>query len=300
MHFGVLGFSYAGFNGAEASVRDRGAFSANLGDAMQALAVRQLYRDLGVPDSRVVRVDRDTLTTYDGPPVVLPLNGCFYDWHFPLSPKVTPLFIGFQARRAVVQKIAPHLKQLATTIGCRDRSTAISLAAEGIEATVTGCLTFSLPHRQSPPKRGKVLIVHGAGSGALPGLALKKMPRRLLMNAEFISQRREMTAHPLSDAQMAEQETIAAALLRDYQDQARLIITPLHHVAAPCIASGIPTVVIRQDWDERFSFMDDIIPVHLFPFADEIDWEPEAADITAIRDSQKARFAEALRPYWSP
>lgn len=296
MLFGALGFSYSGFESAQKAVQTRGAFSANLGDNMQTLAVRHLYQQLGIPDSRVRRIDRDTLASYDGPQVVLPMNGCFYDWHFPLSPKITPVFIGFQARRHVVRAISPFLKQVGQ-IGCRDNFTANLLRAEGIDADVTGCLTFSLPARAKAPRKGKVLIVHGSGSGGLPGLALKKMPRRLLMEAEFLFQRREMTVHPLTEALMTEQERIAAALLHDYHENARLVITPLHHVAAPCMAAGIPVILVRRDWDERFSFLNKLVPIHLDPLFDEIDWNPTPVDLSAIKTAQLARFRAALEPW---
>ncbi len=296
MLFGALGFSYAGFEGAARGMSRRGAFSANLGDNMQTLAVRHLYRQIGVPDACVVRIDRDRLASYDGPEVMLPMNGCFYDWHFPLSPRIKPVFIGFQLRRAAVAAIAPHLAGQGP-IGCRDAHSASLLQEAGLEAEVTGCLTFSLPRREATPRKGRVLIVHGSGSGALPGLALKKMPRRLLMQAEFVSQRREVTTCPLTEAQMDEQEQIAAALLHDYQTEARLVITPLHHVAAPCLAAGIPVVVIRREWDERFSFMDRLLPIHLSPFFDQVDWDPAPVDLTELRAAQLARFRAALAPW---
>ncbi|WP_435256568.1 hypothetical protein ACSBLW_10445 [Thioclava sp. FR2] len=291
-----MGFSYSGFAGARSAIDERGAFSANIGDNMQSLAVRHLYRTLGIPDERILRVDRDTLATYDGPPVVLPMNGCFYDWHFPLSPKITPLFIGFQARQAAMSAVRSHLFGQGV-IGCRDEHTAILLRAEGIEADVTGCLTFSLPQRSVTPKHRRILIVHGSGSGALPGVALKKMPRHLLMRADFISQRREVVTWPLSPDQMDEQEKVAQALLHDYHQTARMVVTPLHHVAAPCMAAGIPVIVIRRDWDERFSFMGKLIPIHLEPFFEDVDWSPKPIDLTQIKAAQLARLRSLLTPW---
>lgn len=296
MFFGVMGFSYAGFGGARSAMTERGAYSANLGDNMQSLAVRHLYQTLGIPKDRILRVDRDSLAAYDGPPVVLPMNGCFYDWHFPLSPQIIPLFIGFQARRAAVEAIKQYLFGQGV-IGCRDEHTASLLRAEGLQADVSGCLTFSLPERKTAPKQGRVLIVHGSGSGALPGVALKKMPRHLLMRADFISQRREVLGWPLTPVQMDEQERVASALLRDYHTTARMVITPLHHVAAPCMAAGIPVVVIRRDWDERFSFMDKLVPIHLEPFFDNINWSPEPVDLTDLKTAQLERLRSLLKPW---
>ncbi len=297
MLFGALGFSYAGFANTARAMAARGAISCNLGDNMQSLAVRHLYAQSGVPLERIVRIDRDTLGRYDGPPVILPMNACFYQRNLPLPPQITPVFIGFQAREGTIRA---HRDWLAghAPIGCRDRATADLLQAEGVAADVTGCLTFSLPERAERDRpRRQVLIVQGSGPGALPALALRKMPRRLLARARFISQRREVAEHPLSLATMEAHDRIAAALLQDYHDDAALVVTSLHHVAAPCIAAGIPVVVVRNEWDDRFSFMSDLVPIHLSPDFDAVDWSPEPIDVAAIKSAQAARFAAAIAPW---
>lgn len=292
MLFGALGFSYAGFDNTARAMTTRGAVSCNLGDNMQSLAVRHLYAQLGVPEAQIVRIDRDTICTYDGPPVVLPMNGCFYQRNLPLPPQITPVFIGFQARAGTIRA---HRDWLAghAPIGCRDTATADLLRAEGIEVEVTGCLTLSLPGREPGPRR-QVLIVQGSGPGALPGLALRHMPKRLLARARFIFQRREVTEHPLSPATMAQHDRIAAALLHDYHSEAALVVTPLHHVAAPCIAAGIPVVVVRSEWDDRFSFLADLLPIHLNPDFAAVDWSPAPVDVTDIKAAQLARFTTAM------
>jgi hypothetical protein len=292
MLFGALGFSYAGFDNTARAMAMRGAVSCNLGDNMQSLAVRHLYAQLGVDEARIVRIDRDTIRDYDGPPVMLPMNACFYQRNLPLPPQITPIFIGFQARAGTIRA---HRDWLAghAPIGCRDTATADLLRAEGIAAEVTGCLTLSLPAREPGPRR-QVLVVQGSGPGALPGLALRHMPKRLLARARFVFQRREVTEHPLSPATMAAHDRIAAALLQDYNAEAALVVTPLHHVAAPCIAAGIPVVLVRNDWDDRFSYLSDLLPIHLTPDFDTVDWSPAPVDVAAIKAAQLAQFRVAV------
>lgn len=297
MLFGALGFSYAGFANTARAMAARGAISCNLGDNMQSLAVRHLYAELGVAEERIVRVDRDTIRDYAGPPVVVPMNACFYRRNLPLPPQIMPVFIGFQARE---ETILAHRDWLARQgmIGCRDRATADLLRRAGIAAEVTGCLTFSLPARADPDRvRRAVLVVQGSGPGALPGLALRKMPKRLLDRARFISQRREVTEHPLSAATMAAHDRIAEALLQDYHSEAALVVTPLHHVAAPCVAAGIPVVILRNEWDDRFSFISDLVPVHLAPDFDAVDWSPAPVDTAGLKAAQLDRFRAAMSPW---
>jgi hypothetical protein len=297
MLFGVPGFSYDNSGTKRRSFDQSGLFSANLGDNMQTVAVRHLYAKLKVPADRIVRVDRDTLPGYDGPPVVLPMNGVFPKTSLPVSPKVTPLWIGFHAS---ADTIATHRDWLQGQglIGCRDPATAERLRAAGCQADVSGCLTFSLAERTTLPDFGsaKVLIITGQGDSAVPPEALKAMPDELLERAEFIMQRRAMTELPLSEAAQDGNERIAAQLLARYRKQALLVVTSLHHAASPCIASGIPTVVIRRAPSDRFGFMETLVPVHTGDFGG-IDWTPEPVDLTAVKRAQKQRLQALIAPY---
>lgn len=298
MLFGAIGFSYD--NAAHVRrVFDRtGVHSANLGDNMQTLAVRHLYRRLGVPASRILRIDRDRLRSYAGPPAVLPMNAVFGAASLPLPPQITPVWIGFHAD---AETIRVHRDWLARqgTIGCRDPATAAALQAEGIAADVTGCLTFSLGERKAAPEadKGRVLMVFGSKAGALPAAVLKTMPDDLLARADFIVQRREMTVLPLQAADMDGNDRIAGQLLQRYRRQAALVVTPLHHAAAPAIASGIPTVVVRNEPSARFGFIEGLLPVHVGPDFSQVDWRPAAVDIAAVKAAQWRRFSAAMAPF---
>lgn len=301
MLFGTIGFSYGNTAPSRQSFARTGLVSANLGDNIQTLAVRELYLRLGVPAEQITRIDRDSLTRYDGPPVVLPMNAVFHRGALPLSPKIIPLWIGFHAN---ADTIAEHRDWLAGQglIGCRDPATASALLAQGIAAEVTGCLTLAFaPRRAAPnPARARVLIVHGQGSGALPGAALATMPPDLLARAEFIVQRREMTALPLLPSDMNDNDHIAERLLQRYRKTALLMVTPLHHAAAPAIALGIPTVVIRREASDRFGFLQQVLQVHVGPDFSGVDWRPAPVDLATVRAAQWARFADLVRPWLTP
>ena len=137
MLFGAIGFSYDNFAHTRKIFERTGLHSANLGDNMQSLAVRHLYKRLGIPAGRIVRIDRDNLRNYNGPPVVLPMNAVFHQGTLPVSPKITPLFIGFHASQ---DSILAQRAWLATQgkIGCRDPATAQILNSHGIDASSNG------------------------------------------------------------------------------------------------------------------------------------------------------------------
>ena len=290
MKCGVLTFSYANFAGFARAMKRRGVYSVNLGDFMQTLAIRSVYKQLGAPEAEIGAIDRDTIAAYAGPPVLLPMNGCFYDWCFPLPEAITPLFVGFQARASVIERFRDHLARF-QPIGCRDSATAETLRAHGVEAFVTGCLTLALPPREAEPEAGKTFVVYGAKAGRLPSEVLPHAPGELFANLDFVSQRKHVHRFPLDAAGRADAERHAAHLLRTYRRSASLVITPLHHAATPCIASGVPVVIARATDDARFSFLRELTPVYLPEDFGRIDWAPSPVDIGPVR----ARLVEQVR-----
>lgn len=294
MKLGVLTFSYRHSAAMAEKLRTQGYISINLGDFMQTLASRTALRRIGAPDEDVVAVDRDSLADYDGPEVALLMNGCFYDRCFPIPERVRPVFIGFQAKAGVIAGQLEYLKRH-EPIGCRDLVTAKILNDHGIAAFVTGCLTMLFGRRPPDIEPTKVLAVYGAGAGAFPGSVLGRMPPELLPKLEFISQRKVCHNHPLTERDLAEAETFAAHLLEYYRRHAALVITPLHHAATPCLASGIPLVICRRKPGDRFSYLEQIIPVHTPPTYSRIDWRPEPPDIGHIQAALIQETQAALR-----
>lgn len=293
MKIGILRFSYHGFAHFAQSLAVAGVFDANVGDNVQSLAVRRLLHSLGVPEAEILPVDRDTLRSYDGPPVRLVMNGCFYASCFPLPPQITPVFVGFQAKEPV---IAAHRDGFAghQPIGCRDAVTAAAFQAHGIAAEVTGCLSLTLAQRDAAPPRPHLKVVYGTGAGAFPWEVLRQIPPRLLSRAEFVYQRKPVHHLPLRDEDQAGAEAMAADLLDRCAREATLVVTSLHHAAAPCIAIGIPVVLCRRAPDARFSFLETLLPVHVRPFDAPIDWSPQVPDLGALRSDLRRRLARAL------
>lgn len=298
MKIGLPVFGYQNFPTMAQYIKERGFFTANLGDNMQSIAVRMLLKKLGLEDDEIVSIDRDEMRDYSGPPAALIMNGVFYDWCFPISGKITPIFIGFHATEATIAK-HKHFFAQHQPIGCRDCTTAEHFAKHGITAHVTGCLTLTIPRRQSSPSSGKVLVVYGGlsgtGVGDFPASALHRMPAPYFDDLEFVYQRIPLTEHPLNQSRRLEVETYALSLLRYYADHAKLVITTLHHAAAPCMALGIPVIICRHAMDPRFSFLSEIVPIHTAGNFDAIDWAPTAANIEPVRQQLEALVAQSVR-----
>jgi hypothetical protein len=80
----------------------------------------------------------------------------------------------------------------------------------------------------------------------------------------------------------------AEELLETYRSRAKLIITTLLHSALPAIAMGIPVVVFYPLNDvtahisdrERFSSLEELVPIHRFDEVENVNWEPEPIDVS--------------------
>ena len=289
MKYGVLVFSYKNFEKTKRQFETEGMYAINLGDYMQTLAVRRMYREMGIPDEDVLEIDRDSITEYAGEPVILPMSACCYKWCFPLPENIWPVFIGFQAKEDVIQLHQDYFRKF-SFMGCRDIHTASLFEKYGIAATVTGCVTMTFRPREKVPTVAKVLVVYGSGAGAFPAEIFPYIPKKLLPCVELVYQRKVVHSHPLDRAQMIEAELHARWLLEDYRRRATLVISPLHHVAVPCMSAGIPVILARKKYSIRFSYLETLMKVYGTADFAAIDWSGVLVNVDSIRENWIAQF----------
>jgi len=256
---GALTFSYRHFGHFAKALEREGQFSVNLGDNMQTFAALEFWREMGVGGEEILEVDRDGIAAYNGEPVLLLMNGCFYEHCFPIPDAIKPVFLGFNCDETVAGKHREYLKKH-EPIGCRDKATADALRSVGISSFVSGCATL-----------------------AFSAEAMPYMPKEYFKDMEFIFQRKIVHDCPLSPGGMEQAKIHAKNLLDYYATQASLVITPLHHAATPCMAMGIPVVIVRKKADSRFDYLKDIVPVHVGPDFSRVDWCPKPFDAGPIR-----------------
>jgi hypothetical protein len=282
--YGYLEFRYG---------HDARRSSVNLGDNIQSLAVRALFGQLGIPAERIVGIDRDSLRDYAGEPIKVIMNGCLHDDCFPLSDRIEPVFFGFNAETESVVTRNKALLLKHQPIGCRDTATRRLLEKHGIQAFVTGCATFTFHNRDATPAGARPVIAFGQGSGVLPPALLNKIPKPLLEQARLVYQREAVARLPLDTTEVARMEDLANGYLDIYRNQASVVITPLLHVASPCLAMGVPVILARRDRDERFSAIDRLLPVYTPANFDAIDWNPSRPDMDALKTAM-LRTADSL------
>jgi len=292
MKYGVLNFSYDHFKAFQRQHEEQGQYWVNLGDYMQTLAALNMYQELGISSADIVRIDRDRIRDYQGEPVLVLMNACFYEWCFPLPPSIIPLFVGFQAKEPVIAQNIDALKRY-EPIGCRDLKTASLCKKYGIDAIVTGCVTMTFSPRTTTPTEPCVFLAYGSGVGEFPPDAFAQIPPALLSSLQLVYQRTPVYEFPLSPQMMGHLEQQARLLLEDYRSRATLMITPLHHAATPCLSAGIPTVMIRKKGDSRFGYLQKYIPIHLAPDYSQVNWSGQLPDMAALKRKWLVAFKKA-------
>ncbi|MBX3569742.1 MAG: hypothetical protein KF914_16890 [Rhizobiaceae bacterium] len=228
-------------------------------------------------------IDRDSLPLYAGAPALMLMNGVFYKHCFPVPDTIIPVFVGFTASPAAVAASADYLRAFAP-IGCRDAATAQLLRSRGIEAFITGCVTLAMQRRiAGEAAERRLFVVGGEAAGRLPPQVLAHIPSDLLAPATFVHHRQPVFEHPLKPATMRNMERLEQAIIDRYASEASLVLTPLHHVATPCMALGIPVVLCRERPDGRFSYLESMLPIHYPETLDAIDWAPAPFDNSGFR-----------------
>lgn len=300
MKYGYLSF---GRNPAQGRVQ-----YGNLGDWYQSFAVQALFRKMGVPESEVRSVDRTGITTYRGERTRLVLQGCFLHMKgapvFPVSHDLDPCFFGFHCLSALDRK-GISLLQDDLLIGCRDEPTFRRMRTLGKRAFLSGCLSLTLDRRPAAPQAGKVFLVDA------PRGIEDYMPASLRERTEYVSQSFRLERE-WSDRETHErlcrkaQETLAK-----YRDEASLVVTSRLHAASPCTALGIPVILARNYFDERYAWIDKFLPLYTPDRFGEIDWNVQAPDIEAVkrqivetaaacvqRAPDASRLADELSSFW--
>lgn len=248
----------------------------NLGDPIQSFAVLELYKRMGIPEEDIVPLDRYGLADYVGEDVLVIVNGiesyehfCYATRFLPVSDEIHPVFISLSLHRDLSENELTSLRNN-QPIGCRDEYTVKYLKSKGIDAFLTGCLTMLFPRRSESKQYEKVFIVD------CPESIVEHIPNEIKENAEYLSQVIRMHSDSC-DCRLTLKETDeynkkAREQLNRYRDEARLVITTRLHVASPCAAMGIPVVLVRDTYDERYQFIDRFLPLYYPEDLDELDF----------------------------
>lgn len=241
----------------------KNSYCINIGDAMQILSVLNLYRNMGIDEDEVIRVNYFDLQTYNGEEVVLPICFPFYGYNSKnkvtcFSPKITPIFLSLSLFDTNLDEDEVDYLKKYEPIGCRDAFTAEGLNKKGIKTYLNGCMTLTLDTIQKERQGTDVICVD------VPDNFYQYIPSGLKSKIQ-------KRTHIFKDVKN-DTDVCARELLEGYADQAKLVITSRLHTAVPCFAVGIPVIFIHSEYSYRFSWLEDMIHVYLPNEWNQIDW----------------------------
>ena len=221
----------------------------NLGDVLQGMVAQQF-----LPQSSTA-VDRERTREMSAvAPSLLLANGWFiHDRHsFPPPEAVIPIYLSMHIdnlRWLRQPEVRAHLRRHAP-IGCRDRKTLLLLWGWGIPAYYSGCLTLTTNTLaiKALPGSGERLLVDGIDH-PLPPAVVDALERLLGGALTRISHDVPNPEGEFDDYSNRAVQVVSGLLAR-YRS-ASLVVTNKIHCALPCLALGVPVLLIHPHSRER-------------------------------------------------
>ena len=261
--------------------------SVNLGDYVQTFCTQQAIHRL-YDDACFSYYDRDSLADYSGDQVLCVMQGWFsHQALFLPNNNILPVFVGTHITPSVKLNLIDFMVHNPNyfnnkEIGCRDKRSQKLLADLGVKSYFSRCLTLTLPKREENSSQNKVFIVN------IKQTYFRYIPQELLENAIFVNQRSVKIEGSFENYMEHTQDYLecTAELLGHYKNEARLIITSAIHCAMPCLAMGIPVILLDfEKNNSRFDVLDGIL--HIYNKKDlinrKVDFNPHAVDIEVLK-----------------
>ena len=248
----------------------------NIGDNVQSHAIRNLYKIMDIDEKDIVEVNKYELTTYDGDYLVVPIaNFTMINDDYgvlPTSPKIIPVFISFNLfSENFSSEIEANLKNN-QPIGCRDEFTMNNMRKYNIRAYLSGCVTATLPKRDKDPQKPKGFFVD------VPKEVIPFIPNDIKENAEFTSHLVPIKKVPVDDIEAKRLDDLAIARFDRYRNEATCVVTSRLHCAVPCMAMGIPVILVANNCGDSFGWIDKFLHIYTPNEFGNIDWNPKVVE----------------------
>ena len=227
----------------------------NIGDDIQAYAEAQFLPRIDV------NVNREHLNTFkygDGTEPVALIMGAWFmwrKWNWPPSHQIVPLNIGYHHFDRNPELAKSSSSAVAITdqhytgvggdwfraygpVGCRDTYTCDVFDKNGIPNYFSGCVTLTLPKQPETSDKGSYIVCVDLN---------RDVEKKVIKLTQGQVEVRKVThATPnINGATWEERKERVEKLLTLYQN-ARYVVTRRLHVALPCLAMGVPVMVIQS------------------------------------------------------
>lgn len=260
----------------------------NLGDASQTLGLESFLHQSKVPSSHI-KSNVDDSDWYDDDRLTLVIGGP-EDYFRSRDKKIKPLFVGALIRGGVeADYMKRYLKNYGLPFLCRDRWIASMFRKDGYEAIRWGCPSLLFPRREPGSFQNKVFYCD------IPSQLLDFIPEHIKVEMIDLGSQDFTPDMSLTKRQRADycKETARHKLLT-LRDNARLVITSRLHIAAPCLAMGIPVIMADDHLDTRRMVLEPFIPLYRPQDFRNINWSPVSPDIENVKKLMADVLREAI------
>lgn len=259
----------------------------NLGDYVQTLATRRALAQV-LPVKGFSYWDRDSLSFYksDNQSVdraICVMQGWFsHSLGFLPNKNIIPVWLGSHFDEATQKYLKEILvmnpNYFCPEVGCRDLYTLDFCRKFHVPSYLSRCLTLTFPRRTETDEHEKNFLVD------IPESWENLLPKQILDESVRVHQRWVK----FEDEHWSQSMERAEALLLEYKSKAKLVITTALHCAAPCVAMGIPVILIQEDSLEnvkRFSALKGILPYYTVQDLQngKINFSPNPVDIEPLK-----------------
>lgn len=272
----------------------------NLGDPIQSYAVKNLYREMGIREEDIIPVPRYDMADYNGEECICVVNSASnyeelaYDSRFmPPSPKVHAIPMSLHIHREIPDSELEFYKKCGG-VGCRDISTVEYLHKLGVDAYLSGCLTATLPRRSEEIAKNadKIYFLD------VPSDVMEIMPEDIRKNGIVLSNilrfENPGNSNRISIEDTYEEHRKGEERIELLRNTAKLVVTSKLHVASPCMAMGIPVILAKNHFGDRFGFIDRLLPTYTPEHYSEIDWNPAPVDYETEKTMIKQMFFDRV------
>ena len=227
----------------------------NIGDDIQSYAEARFLPRVDVICNRE---NLDEFKYGDGNDPVALIMGAWFMWHkynWPPSKQIVPLNVGYHHfnREKDISKSSSYALPITTEqytgvggewfksygkVGCRDEYTTKIFDSMGIPNYFSGCVTLTLPKQKETKDKGTYIVLVDLNKEVekkVIELAQNKFKVKIITH----------TTPNIEGASWEERAKRVEKYLTIYQNAA-YVVTRRLHVALPCLAMGVPVMVIQS------------------------------------------------------
>ncbi|EAJ6225618.1 polysaccharide pyruvyl transferase family protein [Campylobacter coli] len=270
----------------------------NLGDYIQTIATRNAIDSF---DKNVdfQFYDRDNFNFYDKKESICVMQGWFADdYSFLPNERIFPIYIGTHFTKRMQEYFdILNIDFKGFEIGCRDLSTLEYFNQKGANAYFSRCLTLTLPKREINSNQTSIFLVN------LNDEITTFLPEFIKKEGIAVNQKSIKIQNRVLKNEWQKCYKEAQDILEKYASEAKLVITTALHCAAPCIALGIPVILIQENnnQEDRFSALRGILKVYSLDDLknNRINFNPGTVDIEILKEMMILNLKLTLKKHIS-